>query len=324
MTTIDQESAVKLYSVLDRETIEALSFEIAKLEQNPPTSEEREAVLKEFYNLTMAQKFYEQGGVDYARSLLEKVLPPEETRKIIEIIEASMKQAPFGFLRKADPENLSAILQEEHPQTIAVVLAHLPEQQAAAVMQKLPLQTQVEVVRRIALMERTNPEIIQQVEKSILSRFASISFEESKKIGGYKAAANVLNHIGRTSEKMIYEWLEKENAEMASQIKKLMFTFDDIVKVNDRGLAEVLMTIKNSGTIALALKNVKDEVKEKILKNVAKERRKDIEEQITYLGPVKMPDIERSQQEIIDVILQMEEQGRVIIEGRAGAEEIIV
>lgn len=321
MISLEQDMAAKVLSQLDRETIELVGLEIARLEN--VSKEERDKTIEEFYHLSMAQQYVEQGGVSYARALLEKVLPIEETQRILEMIEQSMKMAPFGFLQKADAENLLTFMQNEHPQTIALILAHLSHSQSAEILAGLPSQKQLEVIKRLASMEHTSPEVISQVEQALEKKLASFVTEELKESGGVKTAAEILNLTDRSTERNILDLLEEQAPELADQIRKLMFVFDDILLVNDRGIQNLLKEVEPN-TLALGLKTASVELREKFFKNMSKRATDMIKEEIEFMGPVRLADVEAAQQSIVDVVRQLEEKGELFIQGRGGEEEIIV
>lgn len=323
LVSIDPESAGRVFGELEKDDIERVTLEVAKLESEPVTREEQEQVLEEFYHLNLAQQYVEQGGIGYARTLLEKVLPPEEARRIIETIEQSMKMAPFSFLGKTDTENLAAFIQDEHPQTIALIMAYLSSSQASGILEALPLKKQQEVVKRLATMEHTSPEVIGQVEKVLQSKLSAVVSQELREAGGVEAAAEVLNLAQRSTEKNILEGLEEEDPELVDQIRRLMFTFDDILMVNDRGVQNLLKQIDHQ-QLGLALKSVSPELKEKFFKNMSKRAGELIREDMEFMGPVRLSDVEAAQQAIVDVVRRLEEQGELIIEGRGRAEEIII
>lgn len=323
LVSIDQESAGRVFSQLEREDIERISLEIAKLEADPVSKEERDSVLSEFYHIHMAQQYVEQGGMSYAKSLLERVLPPDEARRIIETIEQSMKMAPFGFLQKAESENLLPFIQDEHPQTIALILAYMQSTQAAEILEGLPLKKQQEVVKRLATMEHASPDVVSQVERALESKLSAFFTAELKEAGGVEATAEILNHTQRSTERNILEGLEEADPELVEQVRRLMFTFDDILRVNERGVQNLVKQIDNK-QLALALKTVSPELKEKFFKNVSTRGAEMIKEEMEYMGPVRLSDVEAAQQAIVDIVRRLEEQGELIIEGRGGAEEIIV
>ncbi|MBI2900638.1 MAG: flagellar motor switch protein FliG [Planctomycetes bacterium] len=323
LVSIDTDTAARVLTQLEREDQELIAREIARLGEERPTKDERDKIFQEFKNVYLAQQFVEQGGIGYARQLLEKFLPTDEVRKIIDSIESSMKSTPFGFLQRTDARNLITFIQDEHPQTIALIIAYLTSLQGAEVLEALPLKKQQEVIKRLATMEHTNPEIVHQVEKALETRLSTFVTAELRKTGGVGAAAEVLNLVQRSTERNILEGLEEEDPEMVEQIRRLMFTFDDILRVNDRGVQNLLKNIDTS-QLAMALKTASPELKEKFLKNMSQRAADLIKEEMEFMGPVRLSDVEAAQQAIVDVVRRLEEQGELIIEGRGGAEEIVV
>lgn len=323
LTALDPESSAKIFVNLSRDEIELVTMEIAKLDANPASKEERDDIIKDFYNLHMAQQYIEQGGIMYARQILEKVLPADEVRRVLDTIEASMKMAPFGFLQKANTENLVTFIQDEHPQTIALIMAYLIPSQAAEVLEALPLTKQREVVKRLAVMEHTRPDVVQQLEKALEDKLASFVTEEFRKTGGIEAAAEILNLVQRSTERSVLEGLEEEDPEMVEQIRRLMFTFEDILRVNDKGVQNLLKNVDTS-QLALALRTAPPELQEKFFKNMSKRAAEIVKEEMEFMGPVRLSDVEAAQMAIVDVVRRLEEQGELIIEGRGGAEEIVV
>jgi flagellar motor switch protein FliG len=321
LISVDQDTAARLMANLEKDQIERVSLEIAKLDEI--SRADRDAVIEEFYHLSMAQQYVEQGGVAYARMLLEKVLPPEEAARIVETIEQSMRVAPFGFLRKAEPENLLTFLQEEHPQTIALILAHMPHSQASEVLEGLPAKKQLEVVKRLAGMEHTSPEVISELESALEKKLAALVTDDLKKPGGVRTVAEILNLADRATERGILEAMEEEDPDLVDQIRRLMFVFDDILLVNDRGVQAVLKEIENE-QLALALKTAKEELREKFFRNMSKRAADLIREEMEYMGPVRLADVEAAQQAIVDVVRRLEEAGEVIIQGRGGEEQVVV
>jgi len=255
--------------------------------------------------------------------MLEKSFSREEAGAIMQSIEKSMQATPFAFLQRAESGNLLTFIQSEHPQTIALILSHLPSNQAAEILSGLPSKTQIEVVRRVANMEQTSPEVIAQVEKALESRLSAIVSQKLEKAGGIEAVAEILNLADRATEKSIMESLDEDDPELVEQIRRLMFVFEDIILVNDKGIQAVLKEIENE-TLALALKTASEELKEKIFKNMSERAVTLIKEDMQYMGPVRVADVEAAQQKIVDVVRRLEDAGEIIISGRGGEEELVV
>ena len=321
MVSIDTDSAAKILSNLPQEDIERISMEIARLDDIAPDL--RDSIVSEYFQTHMARKYLEQGGLDYAKMLLEKSLSPDQAASILQGLQESIQQTPFHFLKKADPENLMTFIQDEHPQTIALILAHLSANQASEILSGLSAKKQIEVVKRVARMEQTTPEAIRQVEAGLETRLASIVNQDLERAGGVEAIAEILNLVDRSTEKGILENLEEEDPDMVEQIRRLMFVFEDILLVNDKGIQAVLKEVEHD-ELALALKTASEELQEKVFRNMSERAATLIKEDMEYMGPVRVSDVEQAQQRIVDIVRRLEEAGEVIIQGRGGEEEIVV
>jgi len=321
MVAVPQKVAGEIMSNLDRDSIELLSKEIATL--NDVTTEERNTVIEEFYQLSVARQYVDQGGIEYARQLLQHSLSDDDAQDVLSVVQQAIASTPFAFLQKTDSENVLTFIQDEHPQTVAVILAHLPPSKAAEVLNGLPAKMQIQVVRRVANMEQTSPEIIKEVERGLERRLSSFVTQEFEKAGGVEAVAEMLNLSDRATEKGVLESLEEEDPDLVEQIRRLMFVFEDILLVNDKGIQAVLKEVDQQ-ELALALKGASDELKEKIFRNMSERAGTLIKEEMEYMGPVRISDVEAAQQKIVDTVRRLEESGEVIITGRGGEEEIVV
>jgi len=251
MLALGPDTAALILKKLDAKVVEEITREIASL--GVITPDQKNAVVDEYYNLVLARQYLNAGGIDYARALLEKSLSRDDAARIIEQIEHQVHQQPFSFLQKAESENLLEFIQDEHPQTIALILAHLPSGKAAEILVGLQPAKQMEVVTRVAKMEQTNPEVIKEVERGLEQRLSGIVAQTFEKVGGVEAVAEMLNYADRSTEKAIFESLETEDPELVEQIRRLMFVFEDIMLVNDKGIQSVLKEVENSD-LALALR----------------------------------------------------------------------
>lgn len=321
LLTVSQDAAAEILKRLDRDAVADVTREIATLNQVP--TDTCDDVVEEFYNLALEQSYTEQGGLLLARSLLQRSLPKEEAGTILDHIEQTVSASPFAFLHKAESENLLTFIQDEHPQTIALILSHLPPDKAGEILGGLGQEKQLEVVVRIARMEQTNPEVIREVERGLEGRLASIVSQTFEKTGGVETVAEILNLADRTTEKAILEQLEADDAELVEQIRRLMFVFEDINLVDDRGIQMVLKEIENS-ELSLALKTASDELKEKILRNMSERAAAMINEEMEYMGPVRLTDVQGAQQKIVDVVRRLDDAGEIVIAGRGGASDIVV
>ncbi len=320
LVTIGSEISSDIFRHLREEDIEVLTWEITRLENIE--SEDRDVVLQEFHALMMAQDFIAAGGIDYARELLEKSLGVQKSVEIVSRLTSSIKTRPFEFIRRTDPTNLLNLIQQEHPQTIALILAYLEPAKASQIIAQLNAEKQSDVAKRIATMDRTSPEILREVERVLDKKLASLSQEDFTVAGGVKNIVDILNLADRTTEKSIIESLEEEDPELAEEIKKRMFVFEDIVMLDDRAIQRVLREVDTS-ELSKALRAVDSEVQDKIFRNMSKRAAVLLKEDMDYMGPTRRKDVEESQQRIVSIIRKLEEQGDVVI-ARSGEEDILV
>jgi len=320
LVSVGQEAASKVMGQLDQGTIEAVSEEIAKL--GTVTADERDRVMEEFYQMNVAKQYVQQGGIEYARRLLRKSISADEADRIVKSVEHALHSVPFSFARKTESQNLLTFVQDEQPQTIALILSHLSSAQAADVLKGLPQPKQVEVLRRMATMETTSPEVIREVEASLEKRMASIVTQKFQQSGGLERVAEVLNLTDRSTERDILEGLAEQSPELVEEIRKLMFVFEDILLVDDKGVQEVLKEI-DAQELALALKTAGEELKEKFLRNMSERAARLLMEEMEYLGPVRLSQVEAAQQRIAEVVRRLEDAGELVVRGRSGEEEVI-
>jgi flagellar motor switch protein FliG len=307
---LGEEVSAQLYPHLSESEIEDLTMQIANI--GKVSSDSIDSIYEDFYQTILAEKYVSEGGVDYAREILEKALGPEKAEEVVQKLSTFLQVTPFDFIRRTDPANLLNFLQNEHPQTIALVLAYLKPNQAAAVLSRLPAYTQVEVTRRISLMDRTSPDIIREVERILEKNLSSIMTQEMTTAGGVNSMVEILNHVDRSTEKTILETLEKEDGELAAEIKNMMFVFEDIITLDDRSIQQVLREV-DTKELSLALKGVSDEVSTKIFKNMSKRAASMLQEDMEFMGPVRLKDVEGAQQRIVNVIRALEDAGEIVI-----------
>ena len=320
LITLGPERSAQVFKHLKEEEIEQLTLEIANIRSVSPT--EREKVLSEFYQICLAQQYITEGGIGYAKDILEKALGTEKTMEIINKLTVSLQVRPFDFVRKADPSQVLNFIQSEHPQTIALILAYLKPAQAAAVLSALPQDKQADVAKRIATMDRTSPEIIKDVERVLEKKLSSLVTEDFTAVGGIQAIVDVLNSVDRGTEKFIMDTLEIEDTDLAENIRKRMFVFEDILQLDNRAIQRFLREVDNS-QLALALKGATEEVQNTIYNNMSKRLSDMIKEDLEYMGPVRLKDVEEAQQKIVNVIRKLEDAGEIII-SRGGGDEIVV
>jgi len=321
LVSVGPETAGTLMRQMERETVEDLMREIASVGTVPP--EISQQIVEEFYNVALAKQYASEGGLGYARLVLERAMPKDEAMRVMQQIEHQVHQQPFSFLQKAESDNLLTFIQDEHPQTIALILAHLPPSKGSEILAGLAPDKQLEVVTRVANMEQTNPEVIREVEKGLEQRLSGIVSQQFQRVGGVEAIAEMLNLSDRTTEKGILEALEAEDPDLVEQIRRLMFVFEDILLVNDKGIQAVLKEIDHD-ELALALKTASDEMKEKLFGNMSERAALLIKEEMEYMGPVRLSDVEAAQQRIVDVVRRLEDAGEIILEGRGGDGDIVV
>ncbi|HRQ72126.1 MAG TPA: flagellar motor switch protein FliG [Phycisphaerales bacterium] len=321
LLAVGPEKAGVVLAKMPPEAVEEVMRELASLGRAPP--ELIAGVVEEFYGLTIASQYAREGNVDYARAVLSKSLDPKDADRMVQQIQTQVQKTPFSFLQRAESENLLTFIQDEHPQTIALILCHLPHHKAAEILAGLPLQKQLEVVKRIANMEQTNPEVIKEVERGLESRLANMLMQSMEKAGGVDTVAEVLNLADRATEKSIMEGLEAEDPDLVEQIRRLMFVFEDILLVNDKGIQAVLKEVDND-ELSLALKTASPELQEKIFTNMSQRAAALIKEDMEFMGPVRVSDVESAQQRIVDVVRRLEEAGEVLIQGRGGEAEMVV
>jgi len=321
LLALRQEVAAKMLGGLARDRVEEVSREIAGMDVVEP--ELRERVVSEFYNLVLARRYVDQGGLAFARNLLQKTLPSDEAKRIMATIEHSVHQQPFSFLQKTEKENLVTFLQEEHPQTIALVLSYLPPVMASEVLTGLATDRQVEVITRIAQMDQTSPDVIKEVERGLEKRLAGLVSERFERVGGIQSVAEILNLAGRATEKAILEGLEENEPGLVEDIRRLMFVFEDIMRVNDKGIQAVLKEVENE-ELALALRTASEDLKDKIFKNMSERAAQIIKEEMEFMGPVRVADVEQAQQKIVDIVRRLEDSGEVIVAGKGGDRDLVV
>jgi len=321
MVALGTSASSEIFKNLDEHEVEQLTTEIARLENI--SHEIREAVLEEFHNLALAQQYISQGGLDYAREILESALGPRKAKEILDKVQQSIRTTGFNLLENVDPKQLVNFIQKEHPQTIALLLAHMEPQNAAPIISALPQELQVDVATRIATMESISPETLEQVEEVLVGQVKSLFGGDVSEIGGVKAVAEILNNVDRGAEKNILGNLERENPELATEIKNLMFVFEDVLLLDDRSMQRVLKEI-DTKELSMALKGASEELQEKFFRNMSSRASEMIKEEMEYMGPIRLKDVEEVQQRIVDVIRRLEEDGEIIISGRGGEEEIVV
>ena len=320
LIALGPERSATIFKHLKEEEIEQLTLEIANTRSVSPAM--KDEVLDEFYEICLAQQYIAEGGISYAKELLEKALGPEKARDVIGKLTASLQVRPFEFVRKTDASQLLNFIQDEHPQTIALILSYLSPSQASTIISSLAPDKQADVAKRIAQMDRTSPDVIKEVEKVLERKLSSLVNQDYTIVGGVDSIVEILNTVDRGTEKHIMETLEIEEPELADEIRRKMFVFEDILSLDDKSIQRVLREVDNN-ELAVALKGSNEEVQNVIFNNLSKRLSAMIKEDMEYMGPVRLKDVEEAQQRIVNIIRKLEDSSEIII-SRGGGDEIIV
>jgi flagellar motor switch protein FliG len=320
LISLGPEVSAQIFKHLREEEIEQLTLEIANVRK--VDSIDKESILSEFHQICLAQEFISQGGIAYAKDILEKALGNQKALEVINRLTATLQVRPFDFARKADPAQILNFIQNENSQTIALVLSYLQSEQASIILSSLPQEKQADVAKRIALMDSTSPEVISQVERVLEQKLSSTVTQDYTNAGGISAIVQILNGVDRGTERTILDSLEIQDPELAEEIKKRMFVFEDIVNVDNRSIQRIIRDIENAD-LQLALKVASEEVREAIFKNMSKRMAETFREEMEFMGPVRLRDVEEAQTRIVATIRRLEEAGEIII-ARGGGDDIIV
>lgn len=318
---LGSEVASKVLKELTEVELERITIELANLQDISPKVEN--VVVKEFSEIITAQQYINQGGVEYAKNLLETAVGRQKAVEILKRLEGSLKTTGFARIKNIDAKQLVNFIQHEHPQTISLILSQLAHSQAAQILSELEPELQSEVSLRMATMEKISPEIIGELEGVLEGQFEEVGTRDLSISGGTKTVAEVLNLMETSAEKSILEAIEAENPELAAEIKNLMFVFEDIILLDDRSIQRVLKDVETKD-LAISLKAASEEVKEKIYKNVSERVAAMIREEIEFMGPMRLTDVESAQQRIVETIRRLQDEGQIIIAGRGGKEELVV
>ena len=320
LISLGPDVSASVYKHLSEEEIERLTLEISSVRN--VDSAEKENILEEFHNIALAQDFITQGGIGYAKEVLEKALGAEQAAAIINRLTSSLQVRPFDFARKADPAQILNFIQNEHPQTIALILSYLDPTQAGQILSELPQEVQADIARRIAIMDSTSPEIINEVEQILERKLSATVTQDYTSTGGIESVVDVLNGVDRATEKTILDALEIQDPKLAEEIKKRMFVFEDIVTLDGRAIQRVIRDSENDD-LKLALKVASEEVRGIVFKNMSKRMVDTFIEEMEYMGPVRLRDVEEAQSRIVAVIRRLEDAGEIIV-ARGGGDDIIV
>lgn len=320
LISLGPEISAQVFKHLREDEIEQLTLEIANVRK--VDSDEKDKILAEFHQIAVAKEVIAQGGITYAKEILQKALGESKAMDIINRLTANLQVRPFDFARKADPGKILNFIQNEHPQTIALVLSYLEPQQAAMILSALPQDRQADVAKRIALMDSTSPEVIAQVEQVLEQKLSATVTQDYTQAGGIEAIVAVLNGVDRGTERTILDSLEIQDPELAEEIKKRMFVFEDIATLDNRSIQRVIRDVENTD-LQLALKVASEEVREVIFRNMSKRMADTFKEEMEFMGPVRLRDVEEAQSRIVAIIRRLEEAGEIII-ARGGGDDIIV
>ena len=320
LMALDVDTFAKVFQGLRQQDIEQVSVEIAGLEAVPKDVTAK--VIEEFYNLLVSRDYMLNGGVEYARLLLERTFGPEKSRELIEKVKMLSTVRGFDILKKADPQQLASFLSKEHPQTIALLLSHLPTNQSAEVLEQFPDDLRTDVIIRIATLGKVSPAIVQQIEQ-VVDQIAEQTLSQNlATAGGAKIVASILNLSPPAIAKTIMEQIEQTNAQLAQDIKRMMFLFEDLLMIDDRGIQRILREVDRRDLV-LALRGADERLRAKIFKNMSERAAKVVKEELELMGPVKLKDIEAAQQRIVEVVKRLEEQEEITISGR-GRDEVFI
>ncbi len=319
LATIGSEGAARILQELTKTEIETLVAEISDLSKVKP--ELVESILQQAFETNLGFESYAQGGLDYAREILTRALEPEKAEQILTMVREKSEQRPFRIVEKVDFVQLVNFLSAEHPQTIALILAHLDPRQAAPILLEFPETMRGEIVHRLATFEGASPDVIKSIEEKLSDRLTA-SIEVSTVYGGVDLVAEILNYVGKTAETQILDAFVQIDAELAQEIKDRMFTFDDLVRLDDRSIQTLLREV-DAKMLSLSLKACGDEVRQAIFRNMSKRATEAIREEMDYMGPVRVSDVEDAHRKILDVVSRLETEGAIFVSGKGTKDEII-
>jgi flagellar motor switch protein FliG len=319
LVSLGADASASVFRHLRQEEIDELTLEIAGIGHIAP--ERKAAVVEEFYETALAQEYISEGGLEYARQVLEKALGGDRADEVMSRLSSSIQVSPFEFLRRTDASQIINVIASEHPQTVALIMAYLPADTAAQVMSALPDDLQADVAMRIALMDRTAPEVIREIERVLERKLSSVINQDFTSAGGLRSLVDLLNQVDRSTERTILETLEEQNPELADEVRRMMFLFEDVVALDDRSIQQVLREV-DTKELALALKGTPDEVQDAIFRNMSERAALNIKEDLEFMGPVRVKDVEDAQQKVVAVIRRLEEAGTIVIV-RGGEDQLV-
>ena len=320
MVTLGDETASNIFKYLEEDEIQTISQEIAITKHVQP--EIAEEVMEEFHTMTQARSYISQGGIEYAKKLLIKSVGPEVARKIIDrLVKALESSAGFTSLERANPQQLSKFIQNEHPQTIALILAHLNASQAAELISSLPEVLRSDVAMRMASLQEISPEVVRRISLILEQKLEALGSFATEAYGGVRAVAELFNRMDRNTGRAVLEKIETENPQLAASIRDLMFVFDDILLIDDNGITEILKRADKK-TLTIALKGTSEELQNQFFRNMSSRAVELMKEEMEFMGPVKLKDVEKSQHEVVEIVRQLEEEGVISIGGGGGEDYV--
>lgn len=320
MVSLGDETAANIFKYLEEDEIQAISREIALTKHVQP--EIAEEVMEEFHTMTQARSYISQGGIEYAKKLLIKSVGPEVARKIIDrLVKALESSAGFTSLERANPQQLSKFIQNEHPQTIALILAHLNASQAAELISSLPEALRSDVAMRMASLQEISPEVVRRISLILEQKLEALGSFATEAYGGVRAVAELFNRMDRNTGRTVLEKIETENPQLAASIRDLMFVFDDILLIDDTGITEILKRADKK-TLTIALKGTSEELQNQFFRNMSSRAVELMKEEMEFMGPVKLKDVEKSQHEVVEIVRQLEEEGVISIGGGGGEDYV--
>ncbi len=321
LIALGPEKSALLLKHLKEEEIEILTLEISNTTTVLP--DVKMAVLEEFYNICLGQDYISEGGIAYAKQLLESSLGEAKAFEVISSLTAQLQVRPFDFIKNTDARQIYNFIVNEHNQTIALILSYLSPQQAADVLSMLAPEKQADVAKRIAIMDSTSPEVIREVEKALEKKLSSLMTEEYANVGGIDSVVEILNAVDRTTEKHIMETLENEDMDLSDEIRKRMFVFEDILSLDNKTIQIILRQEIDNKELAVALKGSSKELQGLILSNISKRLAAMIQEEMDFMGPIRRSDVEEAQQKIVKIIRRLQDAGEIVI-ASGGGDELIV
>lgn len=320
MISLGPEVSAEIMKMLPENLIQQVSYEIANIDYVKP--EEREEIMDEFMGMSQAREYILDGGIDYAKDLLNKALGPQRAKEVIDMLnQIQLREKPFEIARKADTAQLTALLLNEHPQTVALILSHIQPEKSAEVLTQFPIEQQTEIAERIGTMTHASPAIVEKVENILENKFSTFVESDTEAVGGVHTLVEILNVVGRSTEKAIVDELEQNQPELAEEVKASLFTFEDIVTLSDGDVQKVLRDVEHDDLV-MALKGVTEDLRDFVYENVSSRAAESLKEDIDFLGPARLSVVEEAQQAIVAVVRRLDDQGEIYI--RRGEQDAII